>query len=415
MDKKRGVAQPYLKKCLEVGYAHGMSSHAQLGEIRRANRRTALDAAYSFAGSFSLSDLVEVTGLSRPTLTQSMRLFEQAGLFVSRASRPAAGVGRSFALFDPIDRHHRFLVIVVGYSEFVVAIADVFGQWVACEREPMGDSDFPARIASDFPARIGRAVERLVADSPAPILGAVIAVMGIVRGGAVLKSNRYPILEAPESLSAMVAPVVDRWPQVDIVVRNDAKLAAGHLVSEALERGERASSAVALHMSQAAGCALVIDGRVLEGAHGAAGEVGLERGCAFYLAEQAVAAGAAELGLDWRDVFRAAGAGDLAALHRADEVARQLAHGVRPIILAMDPELVLVGGPVGDAGPWVADVMGQVLMGASLTPPTVLVLDDTADAVRLGALQVAVDRVRDALVSSVEESAIVPLADGASA
>lgn len=372
-----------------------MSTHSSLAEIRYVNQRAALDACYALGDTFTLKDLVEATGLSRPTLTQSLRAMEQAGLVRSETTRPASGLGRPMAVFHPVAEQHRLLVVIIGYESCDVTMVDATGAVIATDHALMSPSPVHDIVA---------AVDRVVEEGDSPVLGGVIAVMGIVQGENSVRSNRYPWLGEPESLAAIKAPVLDRWPDADIVVRNDAKLAAGFLMSALAESGHPARSAVALHMTEAVGCGLVIAGEVLEGAHGAAGEIGLDPNGAFGSAEIALREGAQKLGITRLEVFREASRDNPRALKIAREIGRWLALGVRSTTLALDPEVVVLGGPVSACGEALRSVFVEALGDVSLTPPEVVLVASSGDAVHRGALLVASDRARTRLVEALPQA-----------
>ena len=358
------------------------------------NQRAALDACYGLGDTFTLRDLVEATGLSRPTLTQSLRAMEQAGLMRSDTTRPASGLGRPMAVFHPVAEQHRQLVVIIGYDACDISMVDATGAVIVTHREALTPSPVDD---------IAAAVERAVAEGDSPVLGGVIAVMGIVKGENSVRSNRYPWLGDPSALAAIKAPVLGRWPEADIVVRNDAKLAAGFLMEALAKSGHPARSAVVVHMTEAVGCGLVIAGEVLEGAHGAAGEIGLDPNGAFSSAEIALREGGQRLGIEPLEVFAAAGRNQPEALEVAREVGRLLALAIRSTTLALDPEVLVIGGPLSACGEPLRSVFVEALGEVSLTPPDVVLVASSGDAVHRGALLVASDRARSRLALTLPQ------------
>ena len=89
------------------------------------------------------------------------------------------------------------------------------------------------------------------------------------------------------------------------------------------------------------------------------------------------------------------------ALKVAREVGRWLALGVRSTTLALDPEVVVLGGPLSACGEALRSVFVDALGDVSLTPPEVVLVASSGDAVHRGALLVASDRARTRLVEAL--------------
>ncbi len=164
------------------------------------------------------------------------------------------------------------------------------------------------------------------------------------------------------------------------VLENDANAAALGECLAGAARGAR--SLVLLTLGTGVGSGVIIDGRLVHGAHGMGGEIGHmivdpggrlcgcgQRGCveryasATFLAQHArklVEAGdrpssladvlAAKGDLDAKDVHQAALAGDAVAADVWDEALRMLAVACVNIARALDPELILFGGGMANAG-----------------------------------------------------------------
>jgi len=211
-----------------------------------------------------------------------------------------------------------------------------------------------------------------------------IAAVGIACGGP-LDPERGVIL------SPLHLPGWDNVPLVGIVeaalglpaaVDNDATAAAVAEWRFGAGRGRAVRSLVYLTISTGVGGGLVLDGRPFRGAAGNAGELGHllididgrpclcgRRGCLEAYAsgsniavrarealEAASAAGEARSSLSShsavtaKDVAAAAGSGDLFARRVWDETTRILAAAVATILDAFNPELVVLGGGVTNAG-----------------------------------------------------------------
>jgi glucokinase len=174
-----------------------------------------------------------------------------------------------------------------------------------------------------------------------------------------------------------------------LVVENDANLAAlaEHRVGAA--RGARISLTVTV--GTGIGCGVIVDGRVLRGAHGGAGELGhlpLDGrfvcrcgvpGCAEpECSGSGLVARAREEGLEAADaaaVFAAAGAGDPRATRLIERMTDRLGALIAAAVLLLDPEVVVVGGGVSNAG--------EALLDPLRSAVTRYALESLRDGVRI--------------------------------
>jgi predicted NBD/HSP70 family sugar kinase len=210
------------------------------------------------------------------------------------------------------------------------------------------------------------------------------------------------------------------WFECQIRVDNDVNLAL--LGEQWLGAAKDASNVVFVNLGIGIGAAIVIDGRLYHGAHGAAGEVGylplpdplqmgapatrvgaLEQaagGLAIARRGRAAAqrpdgallrrlAGDDVDAIDARLVFEAARRGDPAATSIVDDVVRTLARGVAAICAVLNPTLVVVGGGLSNAGDLLVQAIGSQLEQLVPFAPTVVVSSLGDQAVPLGAVRLA--------------------------
>jgi glucokinase len=158
---------------------------------------------------------------------------------------------------------------------------------------------------------------------------------------------------------------------VPVRVENDVNVAA--LGAMALSGVD---DLVYLSIGTGLAAGLVLDGRLRRGAHGAAGEIGHvpvdpsgawcqcgQRGCL-----ETVASGSA-LGAAWpsddtppaQAVFAAAAAGDARAREVRDGFVAGVAEAVRLLALAVDPDVVVLGGGVAHLGEPLRAVVAEAL------------------------------------------------------
>ena len=148
-------------------------------------------------------------------------------------------------------------------------------------------------------------------------------------------------------------------------VDNDANCAALAEARIGAARGARVS--LTLTLGTGIGCGIVVDGRVMRGAHGGAGEIGhlplgsgalrCRCGVERCVEPEASASGLVEAaraaGLEVADgaaVFAAAARGDAVATQLVDRMADRLGALISIAVDLLDPNIVVVGGGVAQAG-----------------------------------------------------------------
>jgi glucokinase len=210
------------------------------------------------------------------------------------------------------------------------------------------------------------AIERAVAEprraAAGPVAGIGLGCPGVIDPASGALVGRTPHLPHWDSLPlrALLTERLGASP----VVENDATLAAlaEHRVGAA--RGARVSLTVTV--GTGIGCGVVVEGRILRGAHGGAGELGhlpldgrfpcrcgvpgcVEPECSG----SGLVARAAEAGLaapDAAAVFAAAAAGDPRAVRLIERMTDRLGALIAAAVQLLDPEVVVIGGGVSNAG-----------------------------------------------------------------
>jgi glucokinase len=260
---------------------------------------------------------------------------------------------------------------------------------LASTADVLADLAHAAGVALDGFAAVGVGVPGLV-DRAA----------GTVRHAINLGLDDTPVPLAEHLRSRARAPVV---------VDNDVNLAA---VGAAVALGCRGDLAY-LSVGTGLAAGLVLDGRPRRGAHGAAGEIGHlpvdphgppcecgQRGCLEVLASgTAIAARwAADDGeLSATSALLAAAAdGDPAAVAVLDDVAGHLAGAVALLAQTVDPDVIVLGGGVAEAGPGLLEAVRRALRDRAARSPVLAAIDLAnrvalvPDGVHAGALGAAV-------------------------
>jgi len=235
----------------------------------------------------------------------------------------------------------------------------------------------PGRDVPDdrLEAVLADAVARIAIDAPVAAVG--ISSAGLVDGERVRFAAHLPWRDAP------VRRRLEERLGVTVVLENDANCAAHAEVAAGSARG--VSSALLVTVGTGIGGAVIIDGRVVRGAQGMAGEFGhmqvvpdgLEcecglRGCwEQYCSGRAlervmrVAVGSH---LEGPAVAAAARAGDQVARQAIASVGTWLGVGIAGLVSAFDPAVVVVGGGVSSVGDLLLDPARAALLQSLQAP-----------------------------------------------
>jgi len=330
--------------------------------------------------SISQPELVEVTGLKKPTVSKLLDELMRLGWV--RPSGAAAGlVGRPRVLFGPDPERGVVLSARISVDSISLLVVDFGGAERGRRIRPM---DVSAAAQDTVAATLSELADSLLSEVGAAdgsVLGAALALSGIVDGG---RLGYAPGLQwADRDATALLRAALGARLAADapLVVGNEARLAA--VGEQRYGAAAGVDDFVYLLGETGVGAGVVVDGRLFRGARGAAGEVGHvsiamdgrrcscgKIGCwAAYVGQselvrlvgQARDAGRASVlwpsghGLSARDsrsedaltpsaVLRAAQQGDTVAVEALGVLRRYLAAGIGNLVSVYDPELVVLGG-----------------------------------------------------------------------
>ena len=255
--------------------------------------------------------------------------------------------------------HDWMIALDLGGTDLKAGLLDRAGTLAHFSRRPsrtLESADAPLEV-------IAEAVEELRARSGSSVAGAGLGSPGVIHPVSGALVGRTPHL--PHWDGTPLRQRLSEWLGLPISVDNDANCAALAESTLGAARGTRASITVTL--GTGVGCGIVAGGRVLTGAFGGAGELGhlplgsgrypCECGVANCVEPEASASGlivmAREAGLDAPDaaaVFAAAARGDGRATKLVDLMADRLGALLGVAVNLLNPEVVVVGGGVAQAG-----------------------------------------------------------------
>ncbi|GGO40072.1 MULTISPECIES: ROK family transcriptional regulator [Streptomyces] len=363
--------------------------------LRRINSAVVLHAlrAADFA---TLTEITRATGLSRPTVEGVVEGLSEAGLVVETDADEggARRQGRPARKFRFRAEAGHLLGLEIGPHRVAAVLADLDGKIIGTAAKDVSETA-PADERLD---RLRGAVADLLRR--AGVSRGSLRAVGVGSPGIVEADGSVRLGTAlPGWTGLQLGERLRRSFKCPVLVENDANAAA---VAEHWKGAATESDDVVFVLAGLSpGAGSLIGGRLHRGYGGAAGEIGalhlLGREVTpetllsttdeplHPLDEQAVA-----------EVFAHAREGDERALAAVDRFIRRLVHDVGALVLALDPELVVVGG-------WAAGLDGVLeplhreLARYCLRPPRVTLSMLGEAAVATGALRLALDHVEEEL------------------
>ncbi|WP_294567109.1 ROK family transcriptional regulator [uncultured Arthrobacter sp.] len=227
----------------------GAASHGSLLDLIRST------------GGLSRQQLLAATGMSRATLYERLDALVRRGLVYEAEPLEATGGRRSRKIrFD--DRGRVILAFALGQTHATVSVTDTAGR-------QLRTCTLAHRISAPADTVLGpllaAGAELLEQETSEILTGVGVSLPSPVEAatGHVVHSTTIPGWPP----DAVVAAISGRWP-VPLVIENDARTAALG------ERGTDAETLVYVKVATGIGCGIVVDGSILHGAHGAAGDIG---------------------------------------------------------------------------------------------------------------------------------------------
>ena len=339
-----------------------------LGWLRDRNRERVVGALRE-RGHISQSEIARMTGLSRTTVHTLVTELKDSGVVHEvETGVPDFRGGRPAVLLMLRDSSLAVVGIDFGHSHVGVAVANV-GHDVLAERRCDLDVSHDAKTALDTAARM---VEEVLAEAHVErrsVIGAGIGIPGPLdrargaAGSATILPGWTGIRIRSDMRDRLAMPVE---------IENDANL--GALAELTWGAGRECSNFAYIKAATGIGAGLVVDGRLLRGASGTAGEIGHttldESGALCYCGNrgclETVASGPAILQLvgqgDDRTltldrVIDLAAEGDVRCRRALSDAGREIGVAVAGLCNLINPERVIVGGLLSRAN----DVLLQPL------------------------------------------------------
>jgi predicted NBD/HSP70 family sugar kinase len=361
--------------------AAGTWSAARPSLIRAMNEQLLLEHIRQ-RGPCSRAELARVSGLSKPTVSLALTNVERAGL-VQVAGQRTGVPGRSAQLYELTPDAGLVLGLDIGREYVRGALAGLSG-------EIRARSSFKTRAGSvrGRVAELVRLADMLCAEADVSRQ----AVAQTVIGSPGVYDPRRNSMSLTGGLAGWDRPAVLAFLREAfgpaLAVENDVDAAA--LAERTLGHGRDVDNFAFVHIGTGVGMGLVIGGQLVRGAHGVAGEIAFmplagEPGQQIDEEEarkrgmlEAAASGSAVVkaarraglrgALSARRVFEAAAAGDERAARVVAEEARTVAKAICAVITVVDPELIVLGGGIGQAPGFAELVTAELEQQAPVMP-----------------------------------------------
>ena len=361
----------------DVGQLGRLAARPQL--IRALNEQLLLRHIRSL-GPCSPAELARVSGLSKPTVSLALANVERCGL-VQAAGQRTGVPGRPARLYEVRPEAGFVLGLDVGHQYLRGALADATGE----VRSKLSARSRASSVRGRVAELVGLAdtLCEQAGLTRAQITQTVIGSPGVYdpRRNAIALTGGLAGWNRPAALAGLRAEFGH-----ELVVENDIDAAA--LAEQAYGHGREFASFAFVSVGTGVGMGLVLDGRLHRGAHGVAGEIaympiseGLgtdendarKRGALEAAGSAAAVVRAARRAglrgsVSARRVFAAAAAGDERAAAVVAGEARLLAKAISAVVTVVDPDLVVLGGGIGQAPGFAAAVTAGLREFAPVMP-----------------------------------------------
>lgn len=355
-----------------------------LAWLRDRNRHRVMEVL-RIQGRTSQSDIARATGLSRTTVHTVIGQLKESGVVVEvDGKRPEAGGGRPAVQLVLRNTSRAVLGIDFGHSHVQVAVADLAHN-VLAERHRDLDVNHRATEALDSSAELASEVLAEAGIDRSRVIGVGIGIPGPVdreHGTA----GSATIL--PGWVGLRIADAMQARLGLAVAIENDANL--GALAELTWGAGRDCTNFAYIKAATGIGAGLVIDGELLHGASGTAGEIGHttlnERGALCYCGNrgclETVASGPAITRLvaegngeapTLPEVIARAADGDVRCRRAISDAGREMGVAIAGLCNLINPERVIVGGLLSRAGS--------------------ILLQPLRDSIRRHAVQAAAERV----------------------
>ena len=358
------------------------SADSEASRLRAANAARCV-LVLRDGGRATVAAVASRSGLSRPTVEGALTLMGDRGLVraVDAHTHGGRGAGRPARIYEFVADSGYVVGVDVGIHRVRVAVADLAGTVVAWMQEEVEDTS----IGPDRMLEVKRVVNRCLDDGGidrSKLVSMAVAVSGLVgEDGRLMISHNFPDWEGVDIAGHLRAEF-----GCEVTVENDMRLAA--LAEHRMGAARLMNDVLYFFAGHRVSMGLILDGRLRRGSHSAAGEVGnivfaMQTNVRGQLSWQTAATG--------EEVFRRAAAGDEESSREIERFVNGIAMGIATVTMAIDPDVVVIGGGLSLAGDVLLEPMRRAIQREIRLPikQSIVGSELGAESVVLGALALA--------------------------
>jgi predicted NBD/HSP70 family sugar kinase/biotin operon repressor len=372
---------------------------ASLDLLRRITDQHVLEQLLA-AKTLTRAELAATTGISKPTISESVRRLEEAGL-VSESGQQVGRRGRAGTYYALRSGLGCALAIGVGPEGLLAQTRDLRGELVGQLEQPTPSPVTESRLNPLLDDLVTTAVRA----APGPVLGSAMSVAGPIDRvtGRLVQLPDSPFLVDELRPRELLAGLLGPGLEVDNDV-NWAALAEYHEGSAA-----ELDDFCYCHLGHGLGGALVWQGEVVRGSRGLAGEIAHvrtsgPRGRSMRLIEGFAVWGLLQRGSAAIDVPKLCAVleGRTVADRRVrDGVVVAVSTAIASMIALLNPSAVVIGGPWSNAADFSARLqerVQEIAVVATTVRPALLGSDAPLTGARIAAVRSAQRRLLNSTV-----------------
>jgi predicted NBD/HSP70 family sugar kinase len=390
-----------LKPAREAAFPH----HGKPALLRSINALSALLEVRS--SPITATQLSESTGLSRTAADSVLSgLVRQGWLVKTAAPVPPEGSppGRPAARYAFDARAGFVLAVDIGAHHISAAVADLQGHVLAL-KSVRADEDAPAidRLESACGVVDDTLAETGVAREAIASVG--VGSPGVIDEGCVVHFGGH-------GMPGWIGTDIQRFfgGVFDCHVRVEGDCALGALAEKWIGAAQPFENVVYVLSGIRTGAAVISEGKLRRGAHGAVGLIGeLPELRWREIEDEAYGGDVYKRDRPPRDeLFKRALLNDARARAAVDDFAAVLALGISAMVLAVDPDAVVIGGASSPYVHQIRDRIEEDVRRRCPIAPPVLVSTLDSNAVLMGAVRLALLQIEDLLRSAVQAGSPLP-------
>ncbi|MEV8517304.1 ROK family protein [Dactylosporangium sp. NPDC051484] len=389
--------------------------------LRQFNTSLVLAAVRQARRPLRISEIISVTRLTRPTVAQAIEELKTGGLVAESTDSPdGVRQGRPAAVFELRPGVDPVLGIDLGPHAVKARVSDLGGNTLATSARAVSSPHDAVAVL----AGVRRVIDSCLRDAnldSAQIADVVVGSPGVVDPVAG-RLRLAPSMRGWETFN--ITSHLEKEFRCRVHLENDANLAAVAAASRLPGR-----TIIAIQWGARLGAGIVINGMLHRGKDNAAGEVGLisfddnlafDRDGSGPLEAQIGSTGMINLArhefsglpttrlrsdrkLTAMDVFSAAAEGDERAIAVLDYTTRVLARALSPVILALNPDILVISGGIAHAGDVLLEHLRRHLQARTYWVPELELSEYAEHTVVIGSVELARQHTWDRRLTAAKQ------------